>query len=211
MNTKPTRTFLILATAMLVIFGVGLLALIVLALNSDVRAVESRDNMLAANATTLALTAFAPLTAASNGTDSTCFFNWARQDLPDVTAAAQAALEASNIGDVTVRAEAFGEDCIDPKTNKARYFAAMTTDFYITAKMGDVTDEAKMGEMARAAYEALIALPADNLPARPGYLDITYQSGDQEQRLRVMFEQAAAPINEGLADAALFTALERLQ
>jgi hypothetical protein len=211
MNPKPTRTFLILATVMLVIFGVGLLALIVLALNSDVRAAATRDNMLSANATTLAQAQVMPTITVSEVTVSPCFFNWARQDLPDVTAAAQTALEAANMRAVSVRAEAYGEDCIDPATNKARYFAAMTTDFYLTAKMGDVTDEATMGDMARAAYEALMTLPADDLPARLGYLDIMFKASDQEMRLRIMFEQAAAPINEGLAGAALFTALEGLQ
>lgn len=134
-----------------------------------------------------------------------CMFNWARQDLPDVTAIVQTALNDAGISYVTARAEAYGENCYR-QDGSVSYFAAMTTDFYLTIPLDNLNDEALMGQVVAATYAMLSAVPTASLPARLGYLDITFTAGDQSQRFRAMFDQMRPLIEAGASGAALLAA-----
>lgn len=61
-----------------------------------------------------------------------CYFNWARQERPELITQIEAELEKNGFTDVTVYASDYGENCISRETNTVQYFAAMTTEFSIT-------------------------------------------------------------------------------
>ncbi|MEZ4672425.1 MAG: hypothetical protein R3E39_31360 [Anaerolineae bacterium] len=136
-----------------------------------------------------------PVTAVSY---PSCAFMWARQDLPIVTEIVQTALKDAGIGYVTARAEAYGENCVG-QDQSISYFAAMTTDFYLTIPVNTLDDDQYLGEIVRAAYHMLVAIPEKSLPAKLGYLDITFAAAEQSKHFRTMFP-SLRPLIEGEAN-----------
>lgn len=125
----------------------------------------------------------------TTGTSGPCAFMWARKDLPDVTVLAQIALQMSGLllDDATVRVEAYGESC--GGASNAGRFMAMTTDFYVTIPVSDLSDET-LAKQVKAIYWALIGgLEVHWLPARFGYLDITFSHEGETRNLRTMFPE----------------------
>lgn len=90
-----------------------------------------------------------------------CYFNWARQPLPELSSQVQTALEEAGLTGVTARAEAYGENCYDSQTNEVIYFAALETDFRVTLDVPNLEDSEHLGNMLE---EALIVL--DKFPSR---------------------------------------------
>jgi hypothetical protein len=127
-----------------------------------------------------------PTRFVSNGTP--CAFMWARQDLPQITALAQIALNMLLLSDspASVRVEAYGERC-------GPTFLSMTTDFYITFTPDALDDDAALAPLVVNSYRALLdGLEAEWLPARFGYLDIVFRAPDGgEKGFRAMFEEIA--------------------
>lgn len=155
------------------------------------------------DATETALVAIYQGTAAQV-TPGPCFFNWARQPLPDVAEQARTAFDQAGLPDVEVRyVEAYGENCLEADGQTVRYFAAMTTDFYLSAAAGKL-DEEDLGQIFENSYDALLSIPRDSLPARPGYLDFLFISGQQEKRLRLTFDQIEAALDAGQHGADLW-------
>jgi hypothetical protein len=142
-----------------------------------------------------------------------CVWNWARRDLPDTTHLAQVALNFFQVRNATVRVEAYGENCLDGQTQKVQYFAAMTTDFYVTILVDDLTDQERLGRVVWDTYVALTSgLYESWLPARYGYLDITFTAGGQQKRLRAMFTAFGTTVDEQkLMGAALLDKLGGLR
>lgn len=151
-----------------------------------------------------------PTLTADEGVFIQCAYAWARRDLPDVTTLAAAALAEAGIADTSVRVEAYGEECIDFNTNTVKGFGAMTTDFYLTAQVNRLTNQL-LADYVVSAYTALTTIPQDSLPARFGYLDIRFTSGDQIKRLRTMFDTVKRVLDEGLSGAALLAGLGGLR
>jgi hypothetical protein len=136
-----------------------------------------------------------------------CFFNWARQLLPDVTERARQILNEAGLSAIEVRyVEAYGENCLETVGQTVRYFAAMTTDFYLAAGVGEL-DEEDLGQIFENSYDALLTIPRDSLPAKTGYLDYLFTSGQQEKRLRLMFDQIKAALEAGKHGADLWATM----
>ena len=136
-----------------------------------------------------------------------CAYSWAHRDLPDVTTLAQTALDKIDIPKTTIRADAYGEDCIDPNTNTVRGFGAMTTDFYLSVEIPNLSDQTALADYVLNVYTALIKLPSDKLPAHPGYLDITFTSGAETKHLRTTFDVIKASLDKNLTGAAFLKSL----
>ena len=144
---KPNRTFIYLALAMVFLLATGICVVLLQTGDlldgmvepslymtaSAIMATNSEVAVLLAQTATSATATFTPIPAPV----SQCAYSWARRDLPDVTALAQAALDTAHITDTTIRAEAYGEECIDQITNIPQRFGAMTTDFYLTISAVD--------------------------------------------------------------------------
>jgi len=56
-------------------------------------------------------------------------------------------MEAAGLKDVTVRAEAYGENCYDSQTNEPVSFGAMETNFHITVKVADLAAKDDLGNL----------------------------------------------------------------
>lgn len=136
-----------------------------------------------------------------------CAWMWARQDLPVVAALAQAALQAGGIADVRVRAEAFGENCLDGQTMQINNFAAMTTDFYLTIPAENLDDADDLSETLIRAFTVINTLPQETWPAQPGYFDVTFTWQNESRRVRAMFAEVKRALKQNLKGAALLQAL----
>ena len=138
-----------------------------------------------------------------------CAYAWAHRDLPDVATLAQAALAKANITNITIRADAYGEDCI--ASNTVVSFGAMTTDFYLTVEVSNLNGQNTLADYVKDVYAVLSDFDQDRLPARLGYLDITFMSDGQTKRLRTTFDEAKAALDKKLSGAALLEALGGLR
>jgi hypothetical protein len=87
----------------------------------------------------------------------------------------------------------------------------MTTDFYVTAAVLNLSDQVALAQIIMGVYAVLSDLPEDQLPARQGYLDFAFASGGQTKRLRAAFDTFATVIESGNAGAALINALVGLR
>lgn len=136
-----------------------------------------------------------------------CAWQWARQDLPDVTSRAVTALTAASVAFTQARAEAYGENCVYMNGNQAQvgYFAAMTTDFYLNVTVESIQAPDALAEVVIRAYYALVNLT--DLPARLGYLDITFTGQDGTAIVRSMFDPIQTALVNGLSGAALLEAI----
>lgn len=144
---------------------------------------------LAQTATALAIT------PTPNPTSFQCAWSWAHRDLPDTAQAVQVILVQKGLSNVhVVRADAFGEEC--GNSDRAdRGFGAMTTDFYLSIEVANLNDADAAAKIITDTYTILSTLDIE-LPAQPGYLDMTFTSGSQSKRFRAMFD-TIKPIIEG--------------
>ncbi len=135
-------------------------------------------------------------------TYSACSWQWANQNLPDVASKTAETLNSAGIVTSDLRVSAYGENCYD-NLGKLQYFAAMTTDFYLTIEVNDLTDDTLAAKLI-ASYEALNAL--SDLPAKPGYLDIAFVAGSSDKHIRTMFDQIQVALDKGLTASELILA-----
>lgn len=159
---------------------------------------------LAQTATALAVTP-TPTPTTSGVHDSNCAFSWAHQDLPEIAKSASEALSIISIARFEVlRAEAYGENC-NRADGSVSYFAAMTTDFYLSVNVTDLADSNQLAQMVKTAYGVLSELKV-KLPAEAGYLDIVFKEDKQEKRFRAMFSQIKRLIETKAGDEKLLAA-----
>jgi len=134
-----------------------------------------------------------------------CAWSWATRNLPDTTQAVREILVNAGMDNIyLIRAEAYGEECGNSSSaNKG--FGAMTTDFYLSATVPDLSDKAALAQVVRTVYATLSAMNI-KLPAKAGYLDIVFTSGGQEKRFRAMFSGIEALIEIKADDQKLLEA-----
>jgi hypothetical protein len=140
-----------------------------------------------------------------------CGFQWAYEPLPEITQQLQAQLDQASSGGVSVRAEAFGENCVRAD-GSVDGFLAMQTDFYLTFDVQDLTDDSLLGDRLAAALPVLLEFPTDQLPGPArGRVSVTFQAGEQRQSLTFTLDRAQTVLDQGLQGAELYQALETVQ
>ncbi len=152
-----------------------------------------------------------PLPTVTGSSVVQCAYSWAHRDLPDVATLARAALESADIADTAIRADAYGEECINFNTNTVVSFGAMTTDFYLTAELTNVNNANVLADYVVAVYRVFSDLPRQNLPARLGYLDFTFTSGTTAKYLRTTFDDIKAAMDKNLSGQKFLDALGGLR
>jgi hypothetical protein len=163
-------------------------------------------------ATTLATRTPPSLTDAPTTPVPDCYFNWATQALPELTAEIQSALDAAGLENVTVSAAAYGENCYTYDTNEVAYFAAMQTDFTVTAQVASLDDEAALGDLAAEILTVLNSFPPDEDPGpNPGRITLIFTQDTNQVFVTVPVGQAAQLVEQGLSGAALWAALNDSQ
>ena len=139
-----------------------------------------------------------------------CSYAWATQPLPDLTSKVQSAFNAAGLQDIQASAQAYGENCIDPKTNKVLGFATMETDFHISKKMADLTNREDLGGALEKILIVLDALPLGMIPGpQAGYINISFQSGKDESNLSFTASAGKSARMLGLHGAELFEKLKQ--
>ena len=151
-----------------------------------------------------------PATRIATTSSQNCMYVWATQALPDLTEKVQSAIHAAGLTGVRVTAEAYGEDCIDPQTNKTRSFSTMETDFRITAQVVDLTNLDNLGGLLEKVLSILDAFPVGKVPGpQPGNIAISFQSGKAESNLNFTVLAGKSARLLGLHGAALFEKLQK--
>jgi hypothetical protein len=137
-----------------------------------------------------------------------CGWQWATQSLPELSAQVQAALESAGLTGVTAVAEAYGENCLNAEGKVAR-FAAMETDFRITIQVDALDDREALGTLLEKILVVLDGFPTETTPGpNPGYVGVTFQSGDDSLHLWFPIIEGESARALGLRGAAL---LDKLQ
>ena len=167
----------------------------------------------------LALTACNPA-AGSTSTDETaslppppqettpCAFTWATNPLPDVTSQVQTTLESAGLNAVTVRAEAYGENCTSGD-GKVLSFGAMETDFHISLPVASLTEDATLGGLLEKVLVVLDQFKPGQVPGpQPGYIGVEFTSGQDTLRLWFLRNASDSARQQGLHGADLLNALK---
>jgi hypothetical protein len=138
-----------------------------------------------------------------------CAWQWARQPVPEITQQAQDFFIKAEFS-VGIWVETYGENCIDYRagTPTVAYFAAMTTDFYLNIYSTNLSDARSLAESYVKAYQLLVEFSAEaDLPARPGYLTMTFNAPGYFTTVRAMFSDIQALLDDALTGQALLEAL----
>jgi hypothetical protein len=138
-----------------------------------------------------------------------CGYQWANQDLPEVSQSFQAAIQALQ---PTARASAvaFGENCIRADGSVAG-FLPMETDFNIALQVDDLANESVLGKWIVQVMQAIEAIPAEQIAGpRPGRVSIVFQSSTAQSVLNFYINQYN-DLPPGLNYAEIYEALKALQ
>lgn len=206
MGYSSNRVFLTLATVLGFSLLMGLAVLVIVVRTADVLPTPTAAVIVVAAVTDWLTeppaTNTPTITPSPQITAAPCAWSWAREDLPEVTEATQAAIDAAGIMHTTVRTEAYGESC-------GAGFSAMTTDFYFTSEVeaANLDNGAALAAFVKPLYNIAAALPRDAIPAPPGYLDLTFTSSEGAVRLRTRFDDVQNAIERNLKGVALLDAL----
>ena len=139
-----------------------------------------------------------------------CYWKWSTQALPELSDQVQAALEAAGLVDAVARAEAYGEDCIDPQTHTVRYFATMETDFRISLPVDTLEDEDALGDLLLQMLVVLESFPPEDTPGpQSGYIGVTFIAGEGKLHIWTAWAQAQGARAQGLRGTALLEALRK--
>jgi len=140
-------------------------------------------------------------------TDSSCSFQWAYQDLPELSAEFLQAIQALQPG-AQVRVFAFGEDCV--YTDGSKKFHAMETDFDITLQVNDLMDESELGEWIVNITQIILNIPKEKIMGpQIGRVGIIFQSDDQTQGIYFHIYQYES-LSTRLTNAEIYQALKAL-
>ena len=136
--------------------------------------------------TTLPATEPAAVTPAG---DINCGYQWAYQDLPELSAQFDQAVK-SLIPQATAHATAFGENCLGNDGQVIR-FLAMETDFYVIAPVQTLGAYETFGNWIAGVMQTVNELPSDRLVGpKPGFVEFRFEKSVSESLgLRVSIQQ----------------------
>jgi hypothetical protein len=135
-----------------------------------------------------------------------CGYQWAYQDLPELSSSFQQAIQALQ-PQAEANAYAFGENCVAEDGTVAA-FLPMETDFNITLPVADLADESDLGGWIVKIMQVIENIPPEQLVGpRPGRVNIIYQTGADQKVLNFYINQYQ-DLPAGLNRAEIFQALQ---
>ena len=156
----------------------------------------------------LTLTALTPPTpeiSSLTPDPNNCGYQWAQQDLPELSASFQQSIRALE-PNAQASAYAFGENCVLSDGTIAR-FLAMETDFNITLPVDDLANEAVLGRWIVNVMDVIQSIPAEQIVGpRPGRVSIVFQSGTAQSVFNFYIDQYQA-LPDGLSHTEIYEAL----
>ena len=152
----------------------------------------------------------ATLTPASEQSPYTqCAWSWATQPLPDLRAEIQTALDGAGLKEVTVTAEAYGENCITG-TGEVDHFATMETDFHFQVEVADLSNTIALGDLLERILVVLDSFPAEVTPgSQPGYIGVRFIQGNNDTNLWFNVTTSDSARALGLHGAELLSELQK--
>jgi len=135
-----------------------------------------------------------------------CAYTWAYENLPDITAELQAAIQKI-LPEAEARATAFGEDCVAQDGSAA--FGAMETDFYFIISVGDLADNETLGTLIEQALSVTDDFASPRVPGpQAGFVEFTFRTGTEQRVVRVPIPLGKRLREQGLRGAELLKAIE---
>lgn len=138
-----------------------------------------------------------------------CGYQWAYQDLPELSSSFQQSIQALQ-PEAQANAYAFGENCILADGSVGQ-FLAMETDFNITLQVDDLANETSLGEWIVKIMQVIENIPAEQIVGpRPGRVSITFLAGADQKIVNFYIDQYQA-LPSGLSSAEIFQAVQAPQ
>jgi len=135
-----------------------------------------------------------------------CAYTWAYENLPDITAELQAAIQKI-LPEAEARATAFGEDCV--AQDGSATFSAMETDFYVIISVGDLADNETLGTLIEQALSVTDDFASPRVPGpQAGFVEFTFRTGTEQRVVRVPIPLGKRLREQGLRGAELLKAIE---
>lgn len=136
-----------------------------------------------------------------------CVWTWGTRPLLLETGQFAEALGEAGFRQAEVQAVAYGEDCRDA-AGESRRFAVVQTDYYLSFTVPSLNDGPALGEMLERLLGVLARFPTGSTPGpQPGYVAVTFASGQEHIRLWFRTTLADEARAQGLSGTALFTFL----
>lgn len=137
-----------------------------------------------------------------------CSSVWASQPLPEVTAQlGQVFLQAGWAG-VEAQATAYGETCVDLKTNALIKFSPYQTDFYINVAVHNAEDNQELSDWVMDILDILDDFQPGVVPGKnPGKVEIEFTDGERGVLLSFTQEEGRKLVEQGLRGTALIEEL----
>ncbi len=125
-----------------------------------------------------------PTSTPSPSSATGCYYVWATQNLPDLSALVQSGLQTVATGAMG-NAYAFGEDCV--AADGTRTFLAMESDFRVKLPVKDLADDLALGNLINSTMAMLDQLPSGQIAGpRPGRVEFEFvTSAGESLRLTV--------------------------
>ncbi|MCK6585624.1 MAG: hypothetical protein L6Q49_21185, partial [Anaerolineales bacterium] len=144
-----------------------------------------------------------PTSAATTDVSTTqCGYQWAYQELPELTAQFDAIIQTLIPNSVS-RATAYGENCIAANGQVVR-FLVMETDFYVTVSVEILDDHETFGNWIAQVMQVVNGLPPDLVQGpQPGFVEFRFEKDAMEGigfrvPIRGFFETAGDKTGEEL-------------
>jgi len=165
------------------------------------------------NACSLPLTQTPPnlpatLTPTPESSSENCAYQWAQKSLPKLSDELQQAIQELQ-HEAQASAFAFGEDCIYADGHAV--FSAMETDFNVTLRISDLSNESDLGEWIVKVVQVVENIPSEKIEGpRPGRVSLEFQSASEQKFLNFYIDQYQS-LPAGLSNAEIYQALQTPQ
>jgi hypothetical protein len=137
-----------------------------------------------------------------------CGYQWATQDLPDLSAQFLQSSQALQ-PEAETRVYAFGENCT--RADGSATFIPMETDFEVTLQVNDLSNESELGEWVVKVMQVIEAIPEGEIVGpRPGRVSIIMLSNEDRGGVSFYKDQYQA-LPAGLSNAEIYQTLKTLQ
>lgn len=119
------------------------------------------------------------LPPASQPAPAACAYQWATQELPELSAQLNTTIQ-SIIPGAASRAAAYGENCLDTEAQTIR-FLPLETDFYITISVETLDDYPTFGDWLYEVMLIIDGIPAEDLAgSQPGFVEFRFEKSEFE-------------------------------
>ena|SRR5690242_8562384 len=135
-----------------------------------------------------------------------CGYQWANQDLPELSSSFQSSIQALQPG-AQAKAYAFGENCM-LADGSVGGFSAMETDFNITVPVNDLTNESDLGEWIVKVMQVIENIPKDQIAGpQPGRVSISFAANSDQKYINFTTSQYQA-LPPGLSNSEIYRKLQ---